>query len=121
MKINRFICIKCPLSCEIEVTAKNDEIVGIKGYKCKQGKEYAINEFTNPVRIVTTTVCVADGLLPVVPVRSEHPVPRDLIKECVKQLRTVQIEAPIECGDIICQNILDTGVDIIASRNLSRK
>lgn len=115
--MNTITCIKCPLSCEIEVMKKDNQLT-VKGHTCPQGEQYAIDEFTNPVRVLTTTVCVQDGVLPVVPVRSEAPIPKPRIKECVHALRTVTVKAPVTCGDIILKNILNTGVSIIASRDL---
>ena len=110
-------CIKCPLSCEIDVVKKGDDLV-VEGHTCPQGEQYAMDEFTNPQRVLTTTVCVQGGVLPVVPVRSETSLPKSAIKECVHILRTITVKAPITCGDIIVKNILNTGVSIIASRNL---
>ncbi len=115
--MNTIICIKCPLSCEIEVMKKDSKIT-VKGHTCPQGEQYAIDEFTNPQRVLTTTVCVQDGVLPVVPVRSEAPLPKPMIKECIHALRTVTVKAPVTCGDIVLKNILNTGVSIIASRDL---
>lgn len=116
-----FTCIKCPLSCQIELVEKNNEILQIKGHTCNQGEQYVIDEFTNPVRILTTTVCVEHGILPVVPVRSEEPIPKHLMKECVNVLSTIKVKAPVVCGDPIYKNILDTGITIIASRDLPAK
>ena len=121
MKTHTFTCIKCPLSCQIELVEENNEILKIKGHTCNQGEQYVIDEFTNPVRILTTTVCVEHGILPVVPVRSEEPIPKQLMKECVKELSTIKVNAPVACGDPICKNILNTGVTIIASRDMPKK
>ncbi|MGC1123264.1 MAG: DUF1667 domain-containing protein [Candidatus Methanofastidiosia archaeon] len=121
MKTHHLTCIKCPLSCQIELTADNNTVLEIKGCTCNQGEQYALDEFTNPLRILTTTVRVTKGILPVVPVRSESPIPKSLIMECVSTLSATEIEAPITCGQIICRNILDTGVDIVASRDLERR
>jgi len=32
----------------------------------------------------------------------------------------VEVEAPIKCGDVIIENILGTGVNIIASRDVEK-
>ena len=121
MKTHTFTCIKCPLSCQIELIEENNEILKIKSHTCNQGEQYVIDEFTNPVRILTTTVCVENGILPLVPVRSEEPIPKHLMKKCVKELSTTKLKAPIACGDPIYKNILNTGVTIIASRDMPKK
>ncbi|MGD2248544.1 MAG: DUF1667 domain-containing protein [Candidatus Methanofastidiosia archaeon] len=115
-----YTCIKCPLSCEIEVFEENGDITEVKGYSCPQGEEYAIEEYKHPERMVTTTVRVKQGVLPVVPVRSKDPVPKGKVKECVNILSTLTVEAPVACGEVVCENILETGVDIVASRDLGK-
>lgn len=120
MKTHTFICIKCPLSCEIELIEERNEILEISGHTCPQGEKYATEEFTNPVRTLTTTVSVQEGVLPVLPVRSEKPLPKSMMKECVKALSTVRVKAPVKCGDLVCENILNTDVNIIASRDLQK-
>lgn len=121
MRKHTFTCIQCPLSCQIELTEEEGSILSIQGHTCPQGEQYAREEFTDPVRMVTTTVVVKGGILPRLPVRSEDPVPKEMVKECVNVLNTIQVTAPIACGDIIYENILDTGINIIASRTMVKK
>ncbi len=121
MKTHTFTCIKCPLSCQIELVEENNEILKVEGHTCNQGEKYVTEEFTNPVRTLTTTVRIQKGVLPVLPVKSENPLPKTLMRKCVEELSTVKVKAPVTCGDIICKNILNTGVDIVASRNLPRR
>ena len=118
MKTHTYTCIKCPLSCEIELVEENNRILEIKGHTCNQGEKYVVEEFTHPVRTLTTTIRVQNGVLPVLPVRSEEPIPKDMIKKCVKELGTLTVGAPLRCGDTVCENILNTGVKIIASRDM---
>jgi CxxC motif-containing protein len=117
MKKQRFVCIDCPLGCEIVLTEEDGKFE-VKDNRCKRGEEYAIAELTNPVRILTTTVRVQGGILPVVPVRSQAPIPKGLIKDCVRELAKVRAKAPIKRGDVIYRNILDTGVHMVSSRDL---
>lgn len=121
MRTHTFTCIVCPLSCQVDLVEEDGEILEVKGNHCNLGEDYAIVEFTNPVRILTTTVRVVDGALPVLPVRSDEPVPKGLMKDIVKALNAVRVKAPIRCGNIICENVLDTGINIVASRDLSER
>jgi CxxC motif-containing protein len=109
------------LGCEIEMFEENGDITEVTGHTCPQGREYAIEEYKHPERMVTTTVRVKQGVLPVVPVRSKDPVPKGKVKECVNMLGTITVEAPVACGEVVCKNILETGVDIIVSRDLSKR
>jgi CxxC motif-containing protein len=120
-KAHKFVCIDCPLSCEVELVEEDSKIFEIRNNRCKKGKEYAIAEFINPVRILTTTVRVEGGILPVIPVRSKEPIPKKLIRECMRELAKVKVKAPIKCGDVLHANILNTGVYIASSRDLQKE
>jgi len=38
--------------------------------------------------------------------------------KCMIELAKIRVRAPIKCGDIVCENISNTGVNIIVSRDL---
>ena len=111
------ICIGCPSGCEIEVT-QIDNSLKFEGNTCKKGEEYAIEEFTDPKRILTTTLEVENGILPLIPVRSDKSLPKGRLFDCMEFLSTKKVIAPIKMGQILVENILQLGVNIIASRNL---
>lgn len=113
-------CILCPLSCNLKVIVENNKII-ITENACKKGEEYAIQEIKNPIRILTTTVFVDNGELILLPVRSEKGLHKDLILNCIKILSKIRVKAPIKQKDIIYKNILETGVNIIASRDINKK
>ncbi|MBU7033308.1 MAG: DUF1667 domain-containing protein [Theionarchaea archaeon] len=121
MTVHTYTCIKCPLGCQVELCEEAGSIKTVVGHTCPQGELYAREEFSHPVRMVTTTVGVIGGTLPRLPVRSETPVPKNLVKQCVTRLKGMQVKAPIRCGEIIYEDILDTGVNMCASRTLERK
>ncbi len=118
---HNFTCIRCPLSCQIELIEEDNNILKVMGNRCKQGERYVIDEFTNPVRTVITTLYTEEGILPMLPVRSERPIPKHLMKECMKELAKIRVKAPVKCGGIVHKNILDTGINIIASRDMSKR
>lgn len=112
------ICIICPVGCQIEVCRDDDNIRSISGYGCKRGKEYAISELLNPVRTITSTVTVRCGEHPVVPVKTDKPIPKHLITELMREINKCSIQAPVRMGDIVLQNVLNTGANIIATGNI---
>jgi CxxC motif-containing protein len=120
-KVHKFTCIGCPSSCEIKLFENDGQKIEVVGAGCKIGKEYAIKEFTAPERILTSTVRVENGVLPVLPVKSEKPIPKKLIRESVQALAKVKVRAPIKQGSIVYENMLNTGVNVIASRNLEAR
>jgi len=68
--------------------------------------------------ILTTLVRVKGSNVKVVSVKSTKPIEKKLFKECSKALGMIYVSAPINEGDLICKNILNTGVDIIATKNI---
>ena len=119
MKIEKeMICIVCPNGCRLEVTYEHSIIV--KNALCPKGVQYAHDELMNPVRNLTSTVKVFEGVLPLVSVRSNKPVAKDKLTEIVQLLKTIEIKAPVEFHQVIYKNIFNTGVDIIATRRVEK-
>ncbi|EOC99648.1 DUF1667 domain-containing protein [Caldisalinibacter kiritimatiensis] len=109
-------CIVCPIGCTIDIKKENNGFM-INGNKCKRGEKYAIEELTAPKRIVTTTVKVNNSVHPVVSVKTSEPVPKEKIFDIMEVISNTEVTAPVKIGDIIVKDILDTGVDIVATRN----
>ena len=120
MKKN-LICVSCPLGCPIEVEIENGGILSVTGNTCKRGDKYARDELTNPVRSLTTTVKLVGGNLPVVPVKSSKPVPKDKMFQCMKLINEASIKAPVKIGDVVIKDILGSGADIVVTNNDSGK
>jgi len=115
------ICICCPLGCSISVDCIRKTIQNITGNRCKVGLEYAEKEIFNPERTLTTTVRVKNGHLPLVSVRTNKPMPKNRIFDAMTLLAKVEIEAPVKIGDEIIQNLFDTHVSIVATKNIIKK
>jgi len=118
----RMICIVCPLGCEleVEVDGESGEVIEINGSRCSKGREYAIREVTDPRRILMTIVKVRGGHLPVVSVKTEEPVPKDMLLDAVKVISKIVVEAPVRVGDTIVHNLLGTGVSVVATNNVHK-
>jgi len=112
------ICITCPMGGTLEVTHEGKTITKVEGEQCKRGKEYAQAELTDPRRMVTSTVKVKGGVHPLVPVYTAAPIPKPKIFDLLAELRKVELPAPVETGQKVLENALDTGIDVLASRNL---
>lgn len=120
MKRRELTCIGCPMGCSLLIELGDDGELKITGNKCKIGKTYAIKEFTNPTRVITTTVVVNNGVISQVSVKSEKDIEKSKIFNCLKALKNVNIDAPVVIGDIIYENIEGTGVNIIATKNVAK-
>lgn len=118
METKEMICIGCPLGCELKVTIDNDEIT-VSGNNCPNGEKYAKNEIRDPKRIVTSTVLVLDGKEKRVSCKTGQ-VPKNKIFECMDIIKKTSVKAPIKIGDVLVQNIADTGVDLVATKNIDK-
>ncbi|MBW6466959.1 MAG: DUF1667 domain-containing protein [Brevefilum sp.] len=114
----KLICISCPVGCELTVILDEDKIIEVEDNACKLGIDYAEQEIFDPRRMVASTVKVKNGYHPLVPVYTEHPIPKPMIMNILAEIRNAEIEAPVEVSQVVIENVLDTGVNIIASRNL---
>lgn len=112
------ICTVCPRGCHVRVALSGSEVTDVQGYGCKRGKEYAAAEATHPVRILTTTVKIQGCAYDLLPVRSNAPVPKELLMDCMAAIKTVAVSAPVEAGTVVLPNICGTGVDIVATKSL---
>lgn len=54
----------------------------------------------------------------VVPVKSSQEVEKSLWIEISKVLSRIYVSVPIQVGSIICKNVLNTGIDIVCTRNV---
>ncbi len=112
------ICVICPNSCRLTVWHDKAGEIHVKGNQCPRGLPYGKSEYTNPVRMLITTMRVEGGLLPIIPVRSVQPIPKEHLLRSIKVVNDVVCHAPVKMGDVVVKNILGTGVDVIASRNM---
>ncbi|RLF83284.1 molybdopterin oxidoreductase [Thermococci archaeon] len=112
----KLTCIICPLGCEIEVKMEGDKIVEITGFGCPKGRDYAIQEVIAPKRVVMSVIKVNKGDFPTVSVKTDKPVPKELIPVIMKELAKIEVEAPVKIGQVIIGNVANSGANIIATR-----
>lgn len=82
---------------------------------------YDIENIDSSKGIITTLVRVKGAkVVKVVPVKSTAPIDKKLWIECSKALSRIYVGLPIKIGDTVCKNILNTGVDIVCTRNTEK-
>ncbi len=119
MEKKEFVCIGCPLGCNVTVEAEGKEIKSITGNTCPRGADYVTKELTDPRRIVTSLVRVRGGELPVVSVKTAADIPKDKIADCIKVLKDIELHAPVRMGDVVAENVCGSGVNVIATREVA--
>ena len=111
-------CIVCPRGCPLTVTldsALENPVVSVEGQGCKRGVDYATAECTHPTRVLTTTAPTVDG--GVVPCKTDRAIPRELLFEAMKAVNSLSAPAVVRIGDILLENLLGTGANIVATAN----
>ncbi len=111
-------CIVCPRGCHLTVDEAKD--YAVRGNACPRGAEYGKAELCAPTRTLTTTVRLTGGALPRVPVRTAAPIPKDKMSEAMAAINAVTAAAPVHIGDVLLPDLLGTGVDVIATRDMER-
>ena len=118
MKTVNLTCIGCPMGCPLTVEMEGNEVRSVTGNSCPVGARYARKEMTNPTRIVTSTVRVTGGSLPVVSVKTASDIPKGKMADCVRALREISVPAPVTIGQVILPDVAGTGVPVVATKNV---
>ncbi|WP_286209731.1 DUF1667 domain-containing protein [Dubosiella newyorkensis] len=113
-------CINCPLGCSLEVVIQQGKVCSVKGNTCPRGKAYAYSEIEHPARIVTTSLPVVDGDWHMVSCKTKAPIPKEKIGEIMELLQDVRVHAPIHIGEILIENIANSNVDLVATREVHK-
>ena len=112
--MTNLICIVCPRGCHLTV----DDNMNVTGNTCPRGKVYALNEITNPTRMITSTVAIESVELNRLPVMTSSPIPKGKIFDVMEEINKVRIKAPVRINDVVIKNVLGLDSDIIATRNI---
>ena len=100
------ICIKCPRGCALEVNGDS-----VTGNLCPRGLDYAKEELTCPMRIVTSIIKVKGKI---VPVKTNREVPKSRIDEVLSEISKIDVSST-RIGDIVLSNVLGLNSDIIVT------
>lgn len=112
--MKRFLtCIVCPAGCSLEVELDGKKVCSVKGNSCPRGEVYAKAECTHPERTVTSTMRCSDGS--VVSVKTDRPIPKEKMEECMKIINNKIVLLPVLIGDVILKDVF--GSNIVATQN----
>lgn len=121
METREMTCICCPLGCSLTATKEITGEITVTGNTCPRGEEYARTEWLDPRRVVTTTVVVTgqkEGEEAMVSVKTKEPIPKDKIRDCIRVLASVTLKAPVHIGDVVMDNVVGTGVAVVATKDI---
>jgi CxxC motif-containing protein len=117
-------CIVCPIGCSLTIEEETGEAgepaPAISGNRCKRGAAYALEEIRAPKRVVTATCAVDGGRAGPrrAPVKTTLPCPKELIPVLLADIYRLRLTLPIREGDRVMADWQDSGIDVIALRDL---
>lgn len=114
--IKNIICIGCPLGCLLIAEVEFGVVSHVTGQSCKRGESYAKQEAIQPLRILTGNMR-ASGCRQPFSIITNKPITKDLLLACAAELKKHHPEPPIYSGDVVIENILGTGCDVIATQD----
>ncbi|MBQ9773856.1 MAG: DUF1667 domain-containing protein [Clostridia bacterium] len=109
-------CIVCPMGCRMTAELEDGKVIAVAGNTCPRGKQYAIDECTNPMRTVTSTVRTTRG--DVVAVKTDRPIPKAKMRECMEEINRARVALPVRIGDVIITGVVGTDACVVATANI---
>lgn len=107
------ICIRCPRGCMLTVTGSGGHVT-VSGNFCKKGEEYGRQEIVSPTRVLTVLMRPEGSSRPI-SVKTDRPVPKELLFTCADAIYKVHPKLPVKYGDVLIENLLGTGCNVIAT------
>jgi len=123
-------CIVCPVGCSLVVDAAQaaeGSALTVTGNRCPRGAVYAQEEIRSPKRMVTATCAIAGVKLDAprfnaphrVPVKSSAPCPKERIPDLLADIYETRVTLPVHVGGVILADWKGSGIDVVATRNVS--
>lgn len=114
--MTELICIVCPKGCHLKVDEENG--YSVTGNSCPKGAEYGKKELVNPTRVITSTVKIEGGTYRRLPVKTAGDIPKGMIHDIMDEINKVTVQSPVAVGDVIIENVLGTGVNVVSAKNM---
>ena len=118
--MKEFSCISCPRGCLLHVEEENGGFT-VTGNSCPRVREFAISEMTAPKRTICSVVKTVFADAPVLPVRVSADIPKEMIFDVMGEINSVTLTERIGRGDIVIENVLGLGVDVISTSDLLKQ
>lgn len=107
-------CTECANHCRLTVEQKGEEIVVI-GNRCPRGLKSGTEEFLGQRQVVRGFVRSSVEGVGKIPVHTSKSVPKGMVYKVTLALKRVCVEHPVCPGEIVAENISNTGANLIVS------
>jgi len=118
MSEKKMICLSCPVGCELTVSIENGEVVRVDGNACPRGDAYGRQEAIEPMRTLPTSIRVTGGARPLLSVKTDRPIPLSLVPAAMRLIKELSVEAPVRIQDVILDDLLGSGANLVATRDV---
>lgn len=111
-------CITCPVGCELTIEYEEKKLLSVSGNDCKRGEKYASDEIQNPRRTLTSTVVLDGAIIKLLPVKTDKPIKKDKLFGAMNIINKIKADAPVKMGDVLYYDFTESGVNLIAGRDV---
>jgi CxxC motif-containing protein len=129
-------CITCPMGCRLEAERALDGSLSVSGNRCPRGAAYAREELLSPKRVVTATCRIAERSIAGegttrafalsvagqgirrIPCKTAAPFPKERVPELLAQIYRIEVELPVDRGQVLLADALGSGIDVVATRSV---
>ncbi len=108
----KFVCIRCPVGCNLTVKKYESGKIVVSGNSCKRGEEYGIQEVTEPRRTITTIKQTKTGSISL---KTDAPAKKEQYFDILKEIERKKINKQYEIGDIFIKNVFGTNINIVVT------
>lgn len=112
-------CRICPIHCNLTVEENEENSYIVFGNRCPQGEKYALKEIQEPSRILFSRVLLENGPMSRLHVKTDKVVPETLKDKFIAIIENTKVEAPVLRGDILIENILNSGINLVSARKVN--
>ena len=111
----KITCAVCPMACVIDVSLKDGDLL-VEGNRCGRGYQFVKKHFEQEHRIVAGKCLLSGGQMSRLPVSTNMKIPAHHVEKALEIIQNTRIQAPVKRGQVIIENILETGADVISQR-----
>ncbi len=115
--MKKMTCIICPVGCSL-VIENPDDYMEVSGAKCKRGELYAVQELTNPLRTVQSTIRSTIPGYRRAAVKTSGPVPLKDVFVFMDEINKIVLNERKMCGDVLVHSLNESDVDLILTERL---
>lgn len=113
------VCVVCPVSCPVVVEFEDGDVIKTDHNQCKLALDYVTDELFDPRRTLTTSLPVDGGKVPLVSAKTARGLPKNMVLDAMQSLTGIHVTAPVHIGDVIVEDVLGTGIALVATRDVA--